>query len=421
MPGRLPLTPVSEGRTTFRGATLVDGELGVVLPGADVDVHDGIIRYAGPRRDVRDDARIVDLTGAWVMPGFVDAHVHLAMVPAAAEQQRAWFAEEAVFAIAAQLRATLEAGITAVRDLDGLTPGYRLAVERGTAIGPRLHLAIAMLSPTGGHADPLLPNGSMPAWATRPGMPQPGVVDTDDEVLRTVRRLLRMGADAIKVSTSGGFGSPSDEPGDVGVTEEQVRLIRRLVDERGGRPITAHAVTDAAVRAAVLGGADSIEHGYDLSDATIDLMIERGTVLVPTLSALMRDISPDLTPDRRREREELRRRGMDSVRRAIAAGVPVALGTDAGVVPHGRNLRELSWLVEAGLTPAAALHAGTMTGARLLGLDDRLGSIVAGKVADLVVTDVDPLASIERLADPGTVRMVVQSGCIVTDLDRRVA
>lgn len=421
MSALLPRTPIAAGTTTFRGATLVDGERGAPLPDADVEVHDGVVRYAGPRREGRadGDARIVDLTGAWLLPGFVDVHVHLAMVPVGAEQQRAWFAEEAVFAVAAELRATLEAGITTVRDLDGLTPGYRLAIEHGTATGPRLHLAIAMLSPTGGHADPLLPNGSVPAWALRLGMPAVGVVDTDEEVVRVVRRLLRMGADAIKVSTSGGSGSPTDEPGDTGVTEEQVRLIRRLVDERRGRPITAHALTDAAVRAAVRGGADSIEHGYDLSDATIDLMRERGTVLVPTLSTLMRDISPDLTAERRREREELRRRGMDSVRRAIAAGVPVALGTDAGVVPHGRNLRELAWLVEVGLTPAAALHAGSMGGARLLGLDDRLGSIVAGKVADLIVTDVDPLTSIERLADPGAVRMVVQSGRVVTDLDRR--
>ena len=353
------------------------------------------------------------------MPGFVDVHVHLAMVPAAAEEQRAWFPEQSVLAVAAELRTTLEAGVTTVRDLDGLTPGYRLAVEQGTATGPRLHLAIAMLSPTGGHADPVLPNGTLPAWAVRLGMPEPGVVDTDEDVIRTVRRLVRMGADAIKVSTSGGTGSPTDEPEDAGVAQEQVRLIRRLVDERGGRPITAHALTDAAARGAVLGGADSIEHGYDLSDATIDLMLERGTVLVPTMSTLMRDIGPGVSSERRSAREALRSRGMDSVRRAVAAGVPVALGTDAGMVAHGSNLRELAWLVEAGLSPAEAVRAGTMAGARLLGLDDRIGSIAVGKVADLVVANVDPLTSIGDLADAGSIRMVVQSGRIVTDRDRR--
>ncbi|WP_345801659.1 amidohydrolase family protein [Microbacterium sp. AZCO] len=422
-PVRLPATPIAEGATTFRGATLIDGEGGAPVPDAEIEVRDGVIAYAGPGRQGRDapGSRVVDLTGTWVLPGFVDVHVHLAMVPDAAEQQRAWFPEEAVLAVAAQLRTTLEAGITTARDLDGLTPGYRLAVERGTAIGPRLHLAVAMLSPTGGHADPVLANGTLPAWALRAGMPESGVVDTDDDVVRAVRRLLRMGADAIKVSTSGGSGSPTDEPEDAGIPAEQVRLIRRLVEERGGRPITAHALTDAAARAAVVGGADSIEHGYDLSDTTIDLMLEHGTVLVPTLSTLMRDIGPRVGEERRRARESMRRRGMDSVRRAIAAGVPVALGTDAGVVPHGRNLVELAWLVEAGLTPSAAIHAGTMAGARVLGLADRIGSVTAGKVADLAITAGDPLESIGALGEPGAVRMVVQSGRVVTDLDRRVA
>lgn len=419
---RLPRTPVAPGVTTFRGATVLDGESAAPLLDADVEVRDGIVHYVGPRRvgDDADRGNIVDLAGTWLMPGFIDVHVHLAMVPAAAEEQRAWFPEQSVFAVAAEMRATLEAGVTTVRDLDGLTPGYRLAIEQGTAIGPRLHLAIAMLSPTGGHADPVLPNGTLPAWAVRLGMLEPGVVDTDDDVVRAVRRLIRMGADAVKVSTSGGTGSPTDDPEDAGITEGQVRLIRRLVDERGGRPITAHALTDAAARAAVLGGADSIEHGYDLSDATIDLMLEHGTVLVPTLSTLMRDIGANVSPERRRVREALRARGMDSVSRAIAAGVPVALGTDAGMVPHGSNLRELAWLVEAGLSSADAVRAGTMSGARLLGLDDRLGSVTVGKVADLVVANVDPLTAIDRLADPSSVRMVVQSGRIVTDRDARV-
>lgn len=418
---RLPRTPIGQGRTTFRGATLLDGEAAAPVPDSEVVVLDGVVEYAGPRRaDAAADAgRVVDLSGAWLMPGFVDVHVHLAMVPAPAEQQRAWFPEEAVLEVAAQLRATLDAGVTTVRDLDGLTPGYRLAIERGIVEGPRLHLAIAMLSPTGGHADPFLPNGSLPAWAERAGMPQPGLVDTDEDIIRTVRRLIRTGADAIKVSTSGGSGSPTDEPEDVGITEAQVRLIRRIADERGGRPVTAHALTDAAARAAVLGGAGSIEHGYDLSDDTIELMVDRGTVLVPTLSTLLREIGPQVAPERRRERERMQARGMDSVRRAIAAGVPVALGTDAGVVPHGENLRELARLVEAGLTPIAAIRAGTAAGANLLGLGERTGSVAAGKVADLVVTDIDPLASIGRLAEPGAVRMVVQSGRAVVDRDRR--
>lgn len=202
---------------------------------------------------------------------------------------------------------------------------------------------------------------------------------------------------------------------------KQVALIAELLAERGGRPITAHALSDDAARAAVLGGATSIEHGYDLSDETIALMRERGTTLVPTLSILVRAFDPaTTTAERLRQRELLRERGVDSVRRAVAAGIPLALGTDAGVHPHGRNLAELAQLVAVGLTPLEALSAGTLGGARLLGLDAQLGSVEPGKLADLVLTDADPLADVAALADPSAVRVVLQSGRVVKDLDGRL-
>lgn len=415
MSARVPHVPVAQGTTRFVGATLIDGTGAPPSADAEVEVRDGVLTYAGPRRPDADGAvRTVDLSGSFLMPGFVDAHVHLAMLPHPPETQRQWFPEEGALEVAAALRSTLLAGVTTARDLDGLTPGYRNAIAHGTTTGPRLHLAIAMLSPTGGHADPVLPNGTLPAWATRSGMPAAGIVDTEDDVVRTVRELVRTGADAIKVCTSGGVGSPNDLPGDAGLPVEHVRLIAELVAARGGRPITAHALTDSAVRTAVLGGAASIEHGYDLSDATISLMLEHGTVLVPTLSTLMRELDPATTsPERLRDRAELQRRGLDAVRRAVAAGVPVALGTDAGVHPHGRNLRELAWLVEAGLDPLAAIRAGTLQGARLLGLDEHLGSVEPGKLADLVVTTVNPLTAIDRMADDGAVTMVVQAGRVL--------
>lgn len=420
MAARLPQTPHAPGVVRLLGATLVDGTGTAPLPDSDVELRDGVIVYSGPRRAHAPADRTYDLAGVFLMPGFVDAHVHLSMVSGAPKDQRSLFPEEHVLEIAGVLRSTLLAGVTTARDLDGLTPGYRDAIARGTAVGPRLHLAIAMLSPTGGHADPVRPNGSLPAWALRPSMPAAGVVDTDDDVIRTVRTLLRTGADVIKVSTSGGVGSPTDDPDDTGLPEEHVRLVARLVAERGGRPITAHALTDAAVRSAVLGGAASIEHGYDLSDDTIALMLDRGTVLVPTLSTLLRSLDPlTSTPEVRHARASRQERGLDSVRRAVAAGVPVVLGTDAGVHRHGRNLAELARLVEVGLEPVAAIRAGTLAGARLLGLGDHIGSIEAGKQGDLVVTAVDPLLEIGALADAGAVRMVLQSGRVVKDLDRR--
>lgn len=422
MTARLPLTPVAEGVLRLVGATLVDGTGALPLEDSEVEIRDGVIAYAGPRRaDPGLEGRTVDVSGAFLLPGFVDVHVHLAMVPVAPEAARERFPEEDVLEIAGLLRRTLDAGVTTARDLDGLSPGYREAVARGAVDGPRLHLAIAMLSPTGGHADPRHRNGSLPAWAVRPGMPAPGLVDTDEDVIRMIRTLVRTGADVIKVATSGGLGSPNDDARDVGITQKQVALIAELLAERGGRPITAHALSDDAARAAVLGGATSIEHGYDLSDETIALMLERGTTLVPTLSILVRAFDPaTTTAERLRQRELLRERGLDSVRRAVAAGIPLALGTDAGVHPHGRNLAELAQLVAVGLTPLEALSAGTLGGARLLGLDAQLGSVEPGKLADLVLTDADPLADVAALGDPSAVRAVLQSGRVVKDLDGRL-
>lgn len=417
---RLPETPIAPGATRYVGATLIDGTGSAPLPDAEVEVRDGEIGYVGPRRATGpEDARVVSLEGAHLMPGFVDVHVHASMVADSDETQRGWFVEESVLAVAEILSRTLASGVTTARDLDGLTPGYRNAIARGTADGPRLHMAIAMLSPTGGHADPHLPNGTLQAWATRLGSPPAGTVDTDAEIIRFVRQLFRQGADVIKVCTSGGVGSPTDEPSDAGLTEEQVRLVVEIAAARGRPAVTAHALTDRAVRAAVLGGVTSVEHGYDLSDETIALMLDRGTVLVPTLSTLMRTLDPArVSAARLDQRAALRERGMDSVRRAVAAGVPIAMGTDAGVHPHGHNLREIAWLVEAGLSPLAALRAGTLEGARLLGLDSRIGSIEVGKLADLVATRVDAIADPLGLAAAGAARLVVQSGRVAVDLDR---
>lgn len=402
------------------GATLIDGTLAEPVADAEVEYRDGRISYAGPRRAAsagQGETTVIDATGGFVMPGFIDAHVHLSMShDATVEEQRRWFPEELAFATASTMRQTLHAGVTTARDLSGLTPGYRNAVAAGRIDGPRMHLAIALLSPTGGHADPVLANGSVPLWAERATTPGWSVVDTAEEVVRSVRTLVRTGADVIKICTTGGLSSPHDSPDEPGIPLEHVRLIVEEMANRNGQPVTAHAQSDAGVRTAVLGGAASIEHGYDVSDDTIALMRSAGTVLVPTLSTLMRTLDPlTNSADTIAARREWQRKGMSSTRRAIAAGVPIALGTDAGIHRQGHNLVELGHLVIAGLTPLEAIHAGTLAGARMLRLDSELGSIEVGKLADLVITEVDPLADIHALGAPDSVRIVVQSGRIVKD------
>ncbi|QZN87015.1 amidohydrolase family protein [Cellulomonas sp. C5510] len=426
MTARLPVTPHGTGRTRVVGATVLDGTLAPPRPDAEVEVVDGRIGYVGPRRTAEQvraagasGARVVDATGYHLTPGFVDLHVHACMPNDAGPEQIAqWFPEEEAFATARSLRQTLEAGVTTARDLSGLTPGFRNAVAAGHIDGPRLHLAVALLSPTGGHGDPAAPNGALPVYAQRATTPGWRVVDTADEVLRTVRRLDRTGADVIKVCTSGGLSSNGDDPGELGVPQEHVALIVAEMRRRRNQPVTAHAQSEQGIREAVRGGAASIEHGYGLTDDLIEEMLERGTVLVPTLAVLHRIPEPGTVPQEKIDRKLWwRDTGTRAIARAVEAGVTIGTGTDAGIVPHGRNLAELGHLVDLGMSPLRAVHAGTLVGARTMGLDEHLGSVETGKLADLVLTRVDPLADVHALAAPGAVRAVWQSGRVVTDLD----
>lgn len=424
-PALLPSVPGDSGgtgTTLVRGGTVIDGTGAEPREGWDVEVTDGLVSYVGPPRAAapRPD-RVVDAAGRHVLPGFVDVHVHLTMPNGRrVEEQRAAFAEEHAFATAESMRLTLEAGVTTVRDLGGLTPGYRSAIAKGQVLGPRLHLAIALLSPTGGHADPVLPNGTREASSTWEQVPSWAVVDSDDDIRRAVRTLVRTGADVIKVCTTGGISTPADSPEDLGLSEAEVRLVVAELARRGGRPVAAHAQGAEGALAAVRGGATSLEHGYEMPDELVAEMLARGTVLVPTLSTLAMTPDPAVAPAsvvaKKREWQE---RARHSAARAIAAGVPVALGTDAGIHPHGTNLEEVGRLVDAGLAPLAAVHAATLAGARVLGLGDRLGSLEVGKVGDVVVLDVDPLADPHALADPEHVRVVLQSGRVVTTRDAR--
>lgn len=423
---RLPRTPVAAGRTRIVGATLLDGTLAPPLRDAEVEVVDGRIGYVGPRRVTAPDdpgTGVVDATGFHLMPGFFDLHIHACMPnDVGPDTIKEWFPEEEAFSTARSLRQTLDAGVTTARDLSGLTPGFRNAVAAGHIDGPRLHLAVALLSPTGGHGDPRSPNGALPVYAQRATTPGWRIVDTADDVLRAVRTLDRIGADVIKVCTSGGLSTTGDDPTELGVPEEHVALIVADMQRRRRQPVTAHAQSEQGIREAVRGGAASIEHGYGLTDDLIEEMLERGTVLVPTLSVLNR-----IPEAGRASQEKIDRKlwwrdvGMRNVARAVQAGVVIATGTDAGIVPHGTNLTELGYLVDVGMTPLQAIHAGTLVSARTTGLDDHVGSVETGKVADLVLTRLDPQVDIRALGEADNVRAVWQSGRLMKDLDRIAA
>ncbi|WP_181276234.1 metal-dependent hydrolase family protein [Brevibacterium oceani] len=409
----LPTTIAGDEHLLLRGATLIDGTGSTPVTDAELEVRDGRVVYAGPAREsTPEGVRLIDLAGRTILPGFIDSHVHFGMSIEDQAADAARFESERTFRAALNARKTLMAGVTTARDLGGLDRGYRDAIAAGLVHGPRTHLAIVPLSPTGGHTDFTMPNGrEVPMH-----MPISPIIDTDDDVRRTVRLLVRSGADVIKVCTTGGVSSPSDTPDDVGVPEEHVRLIVAETAKRAGQPVAAHAQGAEGIKAAIRGGVRSVEHGYGIDDEGIELMLEHGTFLVPTLSSALRVPDPATVPGYLYEKKvKWSTIARERVAAALQAGVKTALGTDSGVCPHGENLREPVHAVELGLSEMDAIVAGTKNAAELLRLDADLGTLEAGKLADFIVIDFDPLADITPLATPDNVKAVVQGGALVKD------
>ncbi|WP_243744749.1 metal-dependent hydrolase family protein [Streptomyces hainanensis] len=403
----MPTTPL-----TITGARIIDGTGAEPVPDGEIRTDEnGDLTYVGPAAGApgrAPGARVIDVAGRTVLPGFIDCHVHFG-VGSMSELSTQFAADPTVGVLrtAERMRRTLHAGVTTARDLGGTPAGFRTAVTEGLIEGPRLHTAVRIMGHTGGHADFTTASGV----DTSGGMGE--IADTVDQVRIAVRRLLRDGADVIKLCATGGMGSPHDQPEDEGLTEDEIRAVVSEVARHGGRPVAAHAQGTAGILNAVRGGVTSVEHGYGLDDEACDLAGERGVFVVPTLSTVFDGIDRSKMAPYHYEKK-VRWSGItrENIARAIERGLRIALGTDAGVGPHAQNLRELMHLVALGMTPMNAILAGTGTAAELLGLADRIGTLEAGKAADLVVCDGDPLSDIAVLAVPDNVRYVVQQGVV---------
>jgi imidazolonepropionase-like amidohydrolase len=400
-------------RIGIRNICIIDGNGGPPVPDGAIVVEGDRLAYVGAAASVPGGAaeRVVDGGGMFALPGFIDLHVHFATEGPDLLAQAALPASYTAVLAADRMRRTLEAGVTAVRDLCGTDAGIRRARDEGLIAGPRLQIAVAMLSISGGHGD-LRPFGANDRMSI--------VCDGPAEVLRATREVIRAGADVVKVATTGGVLSPSDDPQHSHFSADELAVIAAEA-RRQGRPLAAHAQGADGIKSAVRAGFTTIEHGIYLDDEAIDLMLEAGTVLVPTLVAPQAVLDaadsgmpvPPWAVEKSRRVIDVHR---DSVRRAHAAGVRLALGTDSGVGPHGRNLRELALLREVGLSPMDAILAGTRNAAAAMGLLARIGTLEAGKLADLVLTPVDPLTHLADLADPGQIRLVMQGGRVVKGL-----
>ncbi len=399
----------------LREALVLD-ETGTFEGPVDIHVAEGRVQAMGP--NVRaEEAVSFDFSGLFVAPGIFDCHGHVALstidlAEALATPLTGW-----VLQAAANARATLEAGVTFVRDLGGADAGIRDALARGDVVGPTLQVAIVLLSQTGGHGDGFLagpglelsPGYIVPDYPGRP----PFLADGVDGLRRATRAILRAGADWVKLATTGGLFSDHDHPLQADFTVEEIEAAVAEARRRG-KPVAAHAYGGQGLDNAVRAGARSIEHGGFLTEEQARLMAERGCFLVPTLAA-MRDClawarSGSLGPAKARKVLDLGLELGQCVRIAKEYGVPMAVGTDYITrAQHGRNLEELVLMREAGMTPSEVLLAATRGGAELCGVADRLGRIAPGYVFDAIVLDHDP-GDLSSLREPGAVTGVFKAG-----------
>src|SRR5258707_5251340 len=397
---------------------IIDGRGGDPLTGMTLLIEGERIAAIGPRDQVHipRDAIVIDAMGGSILPGLIDCHVHFLLEYP--DVLRSLITQPSLRLLQAipRMRLTLEAGVTTIRDAGGSPAGLKIAVERGIVAGPRMQVAVSMITQTGGHGDGFYPCCVYLCFFGVRFFDVPdGVADGVDEVRKATREILRAGADSVKLATTGGVISTSDAPTSSQLTVEEIATAVYEAAAQEKRCM-AHAQGSQGIKNALLGGVASIEHGVYLTDELIDLMLKRNVYLVPTLVAPQAVIEfgqehPDILPPMMATKAiDVIEAHRQSFRRAVEAGVQVAMGTDSGVGKHGENGRELQLMVENGLTPLQAIVASTSNAARLLHLDGSLGTLEVGKLADVIVVDGDVLSDISRIVDPRNVKLVLKGG-----------
>jgi imidazolonepropionase-like amidohydrolase len=410
-----PIPERPDGATAFVNATIIPGTGEPPFPGSVVIEGERIADVrSGSQPPPRATALTVDCAGRTLLPGLIDAHVHIGALDAdGREQQRRYFDSEAALLAGRNLTQLLDQGFTTARDAGGADAGFRRAVEQGVVAGPRLLVSGHPLSQTGGHGDGRLAteHGDVAACGARVGMVSQ-IADGPDQVRRAAREELRRGADQLKVMASGGVMSPTDR---LDAPQFSLPELQAAVEvaRAASSYVLAHAYVPDAIAVAVAAGVRSIEHGNLIDELTAKLMAEHGVFLVPTLVTYEKLYEEGeqlgLSRENLSKLAVVIDAGLESLRIASTAGVKIASGSDLlGPLARHRG-RELAIKAQV-LGAMGAIVASTRTNAELLRLDGEIGTVEPGKRADLIVVDGDPLDDIALLGRPEKLSAIVTDG-----------
>lgn len=411
------LAEMVQAATLIHAGRIIDGVSSKVLTSQTIVVEQGrIVAVENGYREAVAGDELIDLRAATVMPGLMDMHVHITSEYSRSSELDRFKKNAADVALDGAMFAerTLQAGFTTVRDLgDSFTASLALrnAINSGKLAGPRIFASGKSIATTGGHADPT--NG----WAQHLGGqnvgPRDGVIDGTDEATQAVRQRYKDGSDLIKITATGGVLSIAKNGLNPQFTEEEIRAVVATARDYGFT-VAAHAHGAEGMKRAVRAGVDSIEHGTFMDEETMRLMRERGTYYVPTITAgqwvFDRSQEDGFFPQVVRPKAALVGPQIQSTfAKAYRAGVRIMFGTDTGVSAHGDNAREFVLMVDAGMPAMEAIQSATIVPARFLGIEDRLGSVESGKIADLIAVPGDPLTDISLMR---RVNFVMKDGIV---------